>query len=249
MGRCLRASRICTVTAWSCRGRCQTLVSGARAVPEVGVGARPSQSRRQQEDTLPFQAEPDECFSRSPSGPSTVGPHPPAPPTQLSGLTAGSVTSTQRSPISAASFLFRACLSEGRLRFTAKWREHMRSAPHGLSTRQPCPAAGLPVCVPEAQLGRSGPHQPPPHHMSGLPAHLALPHWSQLFSVPRLPFPGGPVAGITESEAFPRRCLSPGDLRVRLLGSSSGLDGSLVSRAEYNLPSGCWWCSLTQLCV
>ena len=132
-----------------------------------------------------------------------------------------------------------------------------RSAPHGLPTRQPYPAMGLPARGPAAQPRHSGLHWPPPHHTSGLLAGkgltLSLPPWrshagAQLFSVPGSRFPGGPVAEITGSEALSCRCLSPRD-RMRV--SSGALQGwtALVSSSEYSLPSGCRWCSVAQLCL
>ena len=184
--------------------------------------------QRQQEDTLCFRAEPDECFSRSPLGraPSARTSTRPAlsadcPPCRLGhqhpeGSHLGCILSA------SLKGGFRSQQSGGNVR---------RSAPHGLPTRQPYPAVGLPARGPAAQPRHSGPHRPPPHHTSGLPAGkgltLSLPAWrsyagAQLFSVPGSPFPGGPVAGITGSEALSCRCLSLHDLRAHLRRGSSG---------------------------
>lgn len=80
-------------------------MSGERAEPEVGVGARLSQSRGSRKTLSASGLNQESAFPEARWAERRLPTRPPALPTQLTVLPAGSVTSTLRAPICAVSFL------------------------------------------------------------------------------------------------------------------------------------------------
>lgn len=171
--------------------------------------------------------------------------HPRPRPTQLSVIPAGRSPAPGGLPIWTASIL----RPEGWPSVHSNVEERTEVRPARPPHQAALPGCGPPCTrVPAAQPGHSGPHRPPLHHTSGLPAGRSLTPRPCLASgartlVPSSSAPPVPLFQVVlqlESrglEAVSCQCLSSSDLACALPPWLSRAGRLTVSSAEYSLPS------------